>query len=166
MCSRYVAWKPDRQAEGIDAFTVQWDNVFFYAFPPFSMVDKVLMKIQDDQVSKAILIIPMWATQHWYPTLLNLLIGIPKILPNVENLLQLVHNKKNHPMCRNHLFLVACLISGHTSKVKAFQNTLSDISHNHGKGLLQNSMTSYGTNGLFGVINGKLIPYTRLRVKF
>jgi hypothetical protein len=66
----------------------------------------------------------MWDTQLWYPTLLNLLIGIPKMLQNVENLLQLVHNKKNHLLCRNHLFLVACVVSGHISKVKDFQNTL------------------------------------------
>ena len=32
-CSRYVAWKPDPHAEAIDAFTVQWDNLFFYALP-------------------------------------------------------------------------------------------------------------------------------------
>ena len=83
--SRYVSWFPEPDTLAADSFSFLWSEFNPYIVPPFSMVDRVLTKIQDDQVSKAILIIPMWATQHWYPTLLNLLIGIPKMLPNLEN---------------------------------------------------------------------------------
>ena len=33
--SRFVSWLPDPDAEAIDAFTLVWTDMFFYAFPPF-----------------------------------------------------------------------------------------------------------------------------------
>ena len=73
-----------------------------------------------------ILTVPMWATQPWFPTLLNLLIDLPRMLPNKQNLQRLVHNNSFHPLCKRN-FLVTCNISGLVSRVKVFQNTLSNI---------------------------------------
>ncbi|KAL7300728.1 hypothetical protein TKK_0006707 [Trichogramma kaykai] len=39
-CNRYVSWKRDPSSEAIDAFTLSWANLFFYAFPPFSIILK------------------------------------------------------------------------------------------------------------------------------
>jgi hypothetical protein len=41
-CERYISWHPDPSAEGVDAFSMSWRNDFFYAFPPFSMITRVL----------------------------------------------------------------------------------------------------------------------------
>ena len=35
---RYCAWKPDPAAVAVDAFSVDWTNKYFYAFPPFCLV--------------------------------------------------------------------------------------------------------------------------------
>ncbi|XP_073951901.1 uncharacterized protein [Choristoneura fumiferana] len=35
-CPRYISWRKDSDAIGIDAFTMNWSHDFFYAFPPFS----------------------------------------------------------------------------------------------------------------------------------
>ncbi|KAI8435449.1 hypothetical protein MSG28_003752 [Choristoneura fumiferana] len=35
-CQTYVSWKRDPEAFCIDAFTINWSQKFFYAFPPFS----------------------------------------------------------------------------------------------------------------------------------
>jgi hypothetical protein len=42
--SKFVSWKADPLAWAIDAFTLQWKNFIFYAFPPFSLIDRVCKK--------------------------------------------------------------------------------------------------------------------------
>ena len=42
---KYMSWKPDPQACAVDALCVSWKDIYFYAFPPFSMILKVLQKI-------------------------------------------------------------------------------------------------------------------------
>lgn len=164
--SKYVSWFPEPDAFASDAFSLSWSDFNPYLFPPFSLVSQVLQKIKDDQVRKAVLIVPMWATQPWFPLLLHLLISVPKMLPNTKNLLRLVHNNQNHPLCKKNLYLVACSVSGLVSKVKVFQNNLSTTSVSLGENLPLNNTTLFGTSGIFGVTNGKLIPYTHLKVKF
>ena len=63
---KYVSYRPDPEAYAVDAFTLQWTNEQFYAFPPFSLIPMVLKKILDDQAT-GIMILPDWPTQAWYP---------------------------------------------------------------------------------------------------
>lgn len=42
---KYVAWKHDPNAEFIDAFSVNLNKFYYYAFPPFSVFNQVLQKI-------------------------------------------------------------------------------------------------------------------------
>ncbi|XP_023316550.1 uncharacterized protein LOC106658044 [Trichogramma pretiosum] len=39
-CNRYFSWGKDPDSEAIDAFTQPWNNIFFYAFPPFNLILK------------------------------------------------------------------------------------------------------------------------------
>ena len=41
---RYMAYRPDPGAEAMDAFTIDWSVLKFYAFPPFSIITAVLKK--------------------------------------------------------------------------------------------------------------------------
>ncbi|KAL4711233.1 hypothetical protein ACJJTC_019074 [Scirpophaga incertulas] len=51
-CVRYISWHRDPNAENIDAFTVDWSTYnMFYAFPPFSLIPKMIQKIQSDQAT-------------------------------------------------------------------------------------------------------------------
>lgn len=45
-CNAYFSWFPDEAALGVDAFTFDWSDLNFYAFPPFSMILRVLSKIE------------------------------------------------------------------------------------------------------------------------
>ncbi|CAB4004433.1 Hypothetical predicted protein, partial [Paramuricea clavata] len=45
---KYVAYRPDPNACAIDAFTLSWANLKFYAFPPFSVIGAMLAKIQKE----------------------------------------------------------------------------------------------------------------------
>ena len=67
--SVYCSWKPDPGAKAIDAMTIDWTPLFFYAFPPFNMIGKILRKIEEDK-AEGILIFPAWPTQTWYPKVL------------------------------------------------------------------------------------------------
>jgi len=115
----YVSWGPDPHALAIDAFTLDWTDHFLYAFPPFSILPHFLQKLETDQ-AQAILIAPNWSTQPWYPKLTRLLIQEPLLLPRHTSNVHLPFNLgKNHPLGK-HLRLMACLLSGDPSKVKAF----------------------------------------------
>ena len=60
---RYISWKPDPKALGIDAFSIKWNTELYYIFPPFSLIGKVTAKIYRDK-TKAIVVIPKWLTEH------------------------------------------------------------------------------------------------------
>ena len=46
--SKYMSWGPDPDACVIDAFTCSWTDYFAYAFPPFSLIGRVLQKAHVD----------------------------------------------------------------------------------------------------------------------
>ncbi|CAB4017117.1 Transposon Tf2-6 poly [Paramuricea clavata] len=61
---RYASFRPDPEAEIIDAFTIQWGNLKFYMFSPFSVVPAVLRKIVEDQ-AMGVCVLPDWPTRAW-----------------------------------------------------------------------------------------------------
>ena len=94
----YVSWRPDRGAFAIDAFCLNWCDKYLYLFPPFSLIPRVLKKIQEDK-ARAILIAPQWPTQPWFPLLKKLSISQPLLLPRSKTLLTLpAHPDAVHPL--------------------------------------------------------------------
>ena len=65
---RYVSWSMDLEAWRVDAFSFDWSETVVYAFPPFSLVGRVLQKLLADQ-AKGIIMAPWWPTQHWFARL-------------------------------------------------------------------------------------------------
>jgi len=107
--NKYVAWKPDPEAIAIDAFTISWGKSFSYIFPPFSVLGKVMKKIQEDK-AKCILISPEWPTQPWYATMLKLA-SRRIIFKPANGLLTLPSNlESKHPLAEK-LSLGATLIN-------------------------------------------------------
>ena len=62
----YVSYGPDPGSSYIDSFSIKWNNMYVYAFPPFSLIWPILRKIQYESV-EMILICPLWTTQSWFP---------------------------------------------------------------------------------------------------
>lgn len=60
-CPIYVSWKMDPEAQAVDAFTLSWKDCYFYAFPPFSLMTKVLQKIIHEK-AEGIVVAPYWIT--------------------------------------------------------------------------------------------------------
>ena len=108
---RYVSYRPDPNAEAIDAFSLNWENLNFYAFPPFSVIPDVLSKIQKEG-AEGIAILPDWPTQSWYAKASKLIKQQPVHLQGSRTLLILPsHLNEIHPMWQK-LNLMVCHLSG------------------------------------------------------
>lgn len=112
----------DNQALDSDALSVQWRNMFAYAFPPPILLHKVLMKVRNEECV-LILTAPLTPHQSWFPQLLELLIEIPVKLPNIPDLLSQNMGQSLHPKPQV-LNLAACKISGMKSLQENFQTKL------------------------------------------
>ncbi|KAI9560527.1 reverse transcriptase [Daphnia sinensis] len=109
--AKFVSWKPQPQAWAVNAFTLSWTELEAYAFPPFSLIQECLTKIQRDRAI-VVLICPLWPSQPWFASLLSLACDVPRILAPHPSLLRSVKGE-NHPLCSVPSFrLVAWKLSG------------------------------------------------------
>ena len=114
-----MAWRPDSMAEAVDAFSMDWTQVLLYPFPPFNMVSRTLHKLWEDE-AEALLIIPYWVTQSWFPQVMRSLAAQPVFLPASEDLLRLPYDQDQvHPL-HERLSLLACHVSGKPCAAKKF----------------------------------------------
>lgn len=67
---KFCSWRPDPEAWRIDAFSFKWESEFFFVFPPFRLIGRVWRKIMDEE-AHAILVVPRWPSQTWYPMVMN-----------------------------------------------------------------------------------------------
>ena len=108
---RYVSWNPDPEAVATDAFSINWSNDLHYAFPPFSLIGRVLQKIVQD-AADVILIVSCWEAQNWWATVNRLAVTKPLILPRDPRLIRLPFNAgAMHPLA-DKLRLKAVWVSG------------------------------------------------------
>ena len=72
----YFSFRPDPEVEAVDALAQCCSALKPYAFPPFALIGRGLRKLEQEQVKKLILIVPVWHNQTWFPTLLTKLINL------------------------------------------------------------------------------------------
>jgi len=106
-CKLFVSWYPQPGCLAVDAFTIRWTS-FYYAFPPFALVSKVLKKAKFQQAS-GIIVVPFWPTQSWFPMFLEMSVQTLILGPH-ENLIFCPYKNRPHVLNRN-LQLMAGLIS-------------------------------------------------------
>lgn len=61
-CKDYVSWTKDPESIAVDAFTINSNKYFFYAFPPFILITRVLKKIREEK-AEGIVVVPQWPAQ-------------------------------------------------------------------------------------------------------
>lgn len=108
-CNMYVSWKRDPEAFDIDAFTLRWNQYYFYAFPPFAIILKCLRKIINDKAT-GIFIAPHWPCQPWYPLFTSMVVS-EIIYFNPDKNLLLSPCRECHPLWPS-LTLVCAVLSG------------------------------------------------------
>ena len=92
----YCSPVPDPLAWKVDAFTVPWDGLDVYAFPPFPVIRLCINRVLTSQRTRVTLIAPKWPRQEWYPDLLALCVEEPLELPLWRNLLRQPHSQAVH----------------------------------------------------------------------
>ena len=158
---QYVSWTPDPDSLAVDAFSISWSELKFYAYPPFSMIGQALSKITKDRAT-GIMIIPDWKTQHWFPMMLNLLTQEPIALPKLKSLITLPFNPESrHPLLPK-TRLLAVHLSGNISQTLNTQLKSRRSSWIPGEDPPSQNTTLFSTAGNSFVLNGKRIAYGQL----
>ena len=161
--SKILLPSPVSQAEAVDALSLDWSEMFVYAFPPIPLIRQVLMKVEKEPVLM-ILIAPRWSRRDWYPILLNLLVDFPIRLPGVKDLItqqkgQLLHHNPTE------LQLVAWMISGIGYLQKAFHRKLQRLSWLPGAKTQISHTNLVGSISPDGVKTEMMIPLRQLLLK-
>ena len=151
----FVSPVPDERAFATDAFSISWEGMYAYAFPPFSLVGRVVQKLKDHSCL-LVLIAPLWPGQPWFPDLLSVVVDYPLELPLRADLLA-------QPVCRVYhpkpqiLHLHVWVLSERASLRKAFLSKLPTASLDR-SGLPHLPSTKVdGRFSVIGVSAGKLI---------
>ena len=150
--NRYYSYNLEPAAIGIDVCSYCWSNEIFYSFPPFAIISKFLSKIEEEMAT-GVLIVSLLTTQSWFTQLLRLLIHEPLLLPKSSTSLYFAYRRKIMPTLPN-VALIACLVSGNCTKIKAFQIKLQRQSYSHSDQTLNVKMTHTGNNGYSFVLKG------------
>jgi len=157
----FCSWQPDPQARFVDAFTQSWYDLSFYAFPPFSLIPRVLQKINRDK-AMGILLVPFWPTQPWMTSLQQMLVAVPLLLTVTQGTLELVHAPdKIHPL-QGQLQILVCLCHGGSMEPEVTRERLSKFcSRPSGLLPIANIQRIYKNGNIFVRGTGK-IPMPRL----
>lgn len=156
----FCSWILHPQALAVDALSMEWNNLFAYAFPPLSLIPKVLQHMLKFQC-EIILIAPHWPRQMWYPQLLQLLVDFPRKLPIKKDLLVQGKKKIEHPS-PSIFNLTAWKLSTNIIKQKAFQTILESSCPPLGDQELKKITIANLGDTVAGVRNGILIPMQHL----
>ena len=155
---KYAAFRPDPGAMYIDAFSIDWSDLKFYALPPISVIPRVLSEGKQDS-AEGIIVVPFWPTQVWYPAMLKMLVSTPILLNSRKSLLVLPQTSNQvHPMWKKMSMLVV-LLSGSLQKANHCQEMLlksyqlrGEWEHEKGTTTMSKGLSSF-------VVKGTLIPF-------
>ena len=180
--ARYCAWQPDPGTLVIDCFTMHWGSEeLIYAFPPFSLVHKVLQKLIYDKAI-GVVVVPLWPTQPWFSLLTKIMCGIPATFEVNANELYLPfsgvatssprNQPRRHPLA-GQLTMLAALCNGQkigTGKArpcgdKATQTQLSVLCSMQEGGVRTDCMPPIWQSGKPFVMNGQWTTTHHLSLK-
>lgn len=106
----------------------------FYAFPPFAMILKTLVKIKRDKAT-GILIVPRWPSQPWFPLFMELVVDKPIVFKPSNWLLLSSCRKRSHLQAK-YITLMAGRVSDRLEEKgteRSYRNTIGVISQLHNK---------------------------------
>ena len=97
----------------IDAMSFPWSGLRLYAFPPFSLLPRVLQKVAQDE-AHLLLIAPRGPQRPWFLRLLSLIVDFPRSLLVYQPISLIPHS---HP---NNMHLTLWPLSGNMARRQAF----------------------------------------------
>jgi len=171
-CEKIVKKVPLFNSFSFNAFSRKWrycrqdwfsQTTSLYCFPPFSLIGRLLQKVRQDQ-AEVFLVAPLWTTQNFYTSVLEMLIQDPYIVKVGHKTLTLPQTQKTHrghPLV-NKLHLMLCRISGNPSKAEIYRKNLLTSSWRHGENLPKSNIPHILEDGFSSVIKPKLIQFKPL----
>ena len=120
--------------------------------PTMEPSGRTLSQVQTQQAN-IVLVVPVWKSQSWYPTLLLKLVDYPLLITSDH---QVMFNQDPSMMLPQ---LAAWRISGRDTEVNTFRRKLLTSCSNHGEPKPTGHMTHYSSSGNAGVLNGVQIPF-------
>ena len=159
---KYPAFRPDPGAMYIiDAFSIDWSDLKFYAFTPISVIPSILSKVKQDS-AEDIIVVPFWPTQVWYPAMLKMLVSTPILLNSKKSLLVLPQIPNQvHPMWKKMSMLVVHL-SGSLQEANHCQEMLLKSYQLRGEWEQEKGTTPMSKGLSSFVVKGTLIPFKQL----
>ena len=147
--SNYISWHKDPYSSLVNAFSFKWlENV--YLFPPIPLIDRVLDKFENDNVTNGLLICPYWPSKPWFPRLLNLLIDFPLVFS------ELCITDHSRMLPKNCLFLGWPIGSVNAQKL-AFRNKLPELPSKVSLKIPWLDTKKPGGGSVVGVVQTKLV---------
>ena len=128
--------------------------------PPMVSDSRVLLKVRSDQAT-VVLITPLWHTQAWFPTLLELLADYPILLPQVQQIIVPSPNCVG-PVQETAPQLVAWMVSGKDSELGKFQIELSTSSSAPGGRKPTQITIQHGDHGKVGAPHEVFVPFRQI----
>lgn len=98
-CDIYCSRERDSEALLINAMTLDWSPYYWYAFPPFSLIPRILKKIIEEG-SRGIIVVPYWCSQPWYTIFIKLLASEMLFFNPSDSLLLSPCRKLIHPLAQ------------------------------------------------------------------
>ena len=117
------------EAWAVDALSIPWNGLYAYAFPPFCLINKVLLRLKHSDTD-LLLVAPHWPNQPWYPVLLSMLVDLPFKFPPSRRLLLQGRGRIWHDD-PSLLHLSVWKLSSNPSKRQAFLQTLRRLPRTH-----------------------------------
>jgi len=93
------------ESVAVDAFTQSWKDLKGYAFPPFNLIQRCLIKIGRDR-AEVLMVTPVWPSQLCWPVILELACAPPRIMRPSNDLL-LDATGSPHPLLVRRSLLLA-----------------------------------------------------------
>ena len=145
----YVSLRPDPHAFAVDAFSLMWTEKLYYIFAPFSLMARVLQKMEQD-TSEAVIIALLWPTQAWWPSLLHMISGPCFLLPKPQDILMLHHKpERRHPLTKMRLGVFR--LSGKPLNARMYREQLRTSSSSPGAIQLNDNITATFSSGSYFV---------------
>ena len=145
---RYFSWKPDPQAEAVNAFAQTRSTFRGYANPPWSLIGRCIQQIKQ-QKAAVVLVTPLWISQPWFAELLPLCVDRPRLLPVTDDLMTPMQGSEL-PFPDQLPRPVAWFVSGNTTSPQGSQKALLDCCCPHGEPPPARTMSLPGTSGKDG----------------
>ena len=93
---RYCTKTLDPAMWRLDAFSFRWEGFTDYAFPPISIIPRILQKVRQDRAT-ILLIAPWWPKRTWFLDMTTPVVGYPRILPAHRDMISQPISGTLHP---------------------------------------------------------------------